>query len=67
MGVHTGCFCTFAAQEPMEMVDNIICGKAMDDRACCAALIEYARQMDALRQSGELQWDIYRSVRTGRI
>ena len=58
-GVHTGCFCTFAAQQPFELGNSLICGKAMDDRACCAALIHYGKDVKSLAEEGRLHWDIY--------
>ncbi|MEA5050288.1 MAG: PTS sugar transporter subunit IIA [Oscillospiraceae bacterium] len=58
-GVHTGCFVTFAAAEPVKLGGDLICGKAMDDRSCCAVLIEAAKGIQKLAQSKKLRWDVY--------
>lgn len=58
-GIYTGCFCTFAAQKPLILNGSRICAKAMDDRACCAAMIHYAEYVKLLADSGQLHWDIY--------
>lgn len=54
MGIDVG---TFAAFEPryMEMGNRIICGKALDDRAALAVMLEF---LDEIKDQ-TFEWDIY--------
>lgn len=59
LGIHIGSFATFASQPVLELGQNKLCGKAMDDRCCCAALIEYAKNLRKLQEEDNLFWDVY--------
>ncbi|MEG1016431.1 MAG: M42 family peptidase [Oscillospiraceae bacterium] len=59
MGVFTGCFATFASEKAFKLGENLLCGKAMDDRSCCAVLIESAKEISKLAAKNLLEWDVY--------
>ena len=58
-GITVGCFCTYSAEKPIMLGEELICGKAMDNRACCAGLIAYAHEVCQLQKQNLLEWDIY--------
>lgn len=59
IGIHTGCFITFASVDVIELGKNRLCGKAMDDRSCCAILIELVKEVNILYEEKGLNWDVY--------
>ncbi|MBC8536663.1 M42 family metallopeptidase [Feifania hominis] len=57
-GVDVGCFVTYE-KNFTELSEHLVSGKALDDRAGCAILLHYAERIAALRQAGQLHWDVY--------
>lgn len=58
-GIFVGNFATFASQPVLRLREKLLCGKAMDNRACCAVLLHYVAAVKTLSEAGNLAWDVY--------
>lgn len=54
MGINVGCFAAFESRY-LEMANNIICAKALDDRAALAIMLSF---LDEIKEMS-FEWDIY--------